>query len=123
MTVTQEVITFLEGVRRRLTPPSAWTQAAYARRVSGISCTGADRAASCWCLLGAIDAERHATATRSLVSQLATSAVTKTVKVRDAGLTLAGWQDAPERTHEDILAAIDATLARLRAPETVGAAS
>lgn len=116
------VAELLTRVRTRLTPDGAWTQHDFASTLDGLSIRVTSPLAVCWCIEGAVGAElgpvpsqddvramegRHGLHVAALV------ALTETLGLRDSGLTLAGWNDAPGRTHADILGVLDLTIARL----------
>lgn len=119
-----DVVDVLTRTRRRLTPPTAWVQDDFARSEYG-PCRVGDPAAECWCLEGAVAVEcAHLPidgADRLSVQRAVLDALIQTVGLRDSGLTLAGWNDAPGRTHDDVLGVLTLTITRLE--QAAGAAA
>lgn len=129
---TPDVIAVLRRVRTRLTPPAAWMQHDFSLTVEGAPCHVSAPTAACWCLEGAISAEiayypgPAATYLGSPdlldIHRGVFVAILETVGLRGSGLTLAGWNDAPGRQHDEVLGVLDLTIARLCGPETGAAA-
>jgi hypothetical protein len=118
-----EAIDVLHRMRARLESPSAWVQGSLARGTDGRSCKALDDRACAWCLIGAIAVELRDTPwgdPRGVAQELA---VTVGLPALTLGLTLAGWNDDPRRTHDEVLDAIDETIARLRTRPALGVAS
>lgn len=111
--VTSEVLALLRRVRGRVTPPDTWTQDQFAATREGASCAVAAPDATCWCLEGAILAELPVGIDTLEVHRAVFDALHQTIGLRNSGLTLAGWNDAQGRTHEDVLCVLDVTIARL----------
>lgn len=81
-----------------------WTQHSFARAPGGTSCTTNAPTASCWCLSGAILVSR-ATEDHTNHSRVADLIA----HVKRAGFScLAQWNDAPERTQAEVIAALEA---------------
>jgi hypothetical protein len=94
-----------------------WTQGASARDRNGKAVHPWSANARSWSLLGAIicgDATRQG---RLPLDQLA-AAVVAVGKTLNTG-SLNGWNDEPNRTRADVLAAFDATLGATDAPESL----
>jgi hypothetical protein len=110
--VETQIVALLRRVRQRLTAPGTWLQGDFAATLEG-HCQVADPHASCWCVEGAILAEVGPTPDLDVHrgAQLALMATIGLVGV--GGLTLAGWNDAPGRTHDEVLGVLDLTLSRL----------
>ncbi len=113
MTVTE----VLEGVLLLLPTPESWLQGQYAgRRYGGTdpewtivaAVTITDGAANCFCLNGAIDR-----VIGSIGSELGKQVRDEICKTLGITKRLSLWNDDPQRTHEDILLAVDGTLGRL----------
>jgi len=96
----------LRGMRELLAEESRWTREYYGRYRDGEGCTnGYDDGACCWCLMGA--AEK--------VSGERDPGRIERVFIKVLGGRTSGdiftWNDAPERTHAEILAALDRAIA------------
>src|SRR4051812_18070843 len=96
-------LAMLQAARERLSRPERWTQGALARSQAGAEVFGYDPAAVCWCVRGALEAvpgslEDYAEAVRRYE---------RAVGAR----CLEDWNDAPERTHTDILSGFAQALA------------
>jgi hypothetical protein len=80
-----------------------WTQGAYKRVVNGVEC---------WCISGAIDKA----APDDKPNELAFAALFHALGDDDLYLSsssnLTGWNDAPGRTKEDVLALIDRAISK-----------
>ena len=91
--------TVLENARALVA--NGWTQGAFARTESGLICDDVmhDRATS-FCILGAIE--------RSAQNWFEDTSARKIMrKATDERITLGCWNDAPERTQAEVLAAFD----------------
>jgi hypothetical protein len=89
----------LLALRAKLATPSRWTQMAGARDKRGGCVDVASNQAVCWCLAGACVNQGTFYEFRLLGFQNISQ--------------LVAWNDAPERTHADVLARIDEALERL----------
>ena len=114
--MTPEVRETLSRARALLAAPERWTQRADAREKTGYPCDARDVAAVSWCLVGAIGASatdepkddvRLSTITVETLYELSSLAFS-TLPDYDG---LAFYNDAPERTHADVLALLDRALA------------
>ena len=98
MTNTQKLAA-IRAIRKLLATPDRWTQGAMARDKRGDVELDISSKAVCWCLVGSI---RYVC--RTFTRRWTTYEFL-------AGLLgfedIAEWQDAPERTHADILALLD----------------
>lgn len=96
----------LIAARAKIEAPERWTHGAYARDAGGREVEPTCPAAVCWCVRGAIDAStRHHSSNRP-ASVLFSQAV--------AGygpLFIPIWNDAPTRTHTEVIAAFDRAIA------------
>ena len=106
----------LVAARALLTPPAAWTRVAFARNEAGNSTISGDPSAVCWCAVGAVNrAARTQFGVCGLQAMTAVDALATALGalVADTSGGVAAYNDAPERTHEEILElfdkAIDAT--------------
>jgi hypothetical protein len=90
----------LKATRELLSDPARWTQGVYAR-VGDEQCDELNPFASCFCLSGAF---WRFGADEIHPARLRLSGV--------LGVTnLIAWNDAPERTHNEVLAALDKAIA------------
>jgi hypothetical protein len=97
----------LEGLlrmRELLATPDRWTQGVLAKDANGapVSCDS-DRA-SCWCFVGA-----------SFGAKIAPLEVAYLAEAMSPYAHWATWNDAPERTHADVLDLIDRAIEIARA--------
>ncbi|MGV3518186.1 DUF6197 family protein [Luteitalea sp.] len=123
--LSTEVLAVLRRVRTRLTLPSAWLQGDFSRTLEGAPCSSSCQSATCWCLEGAIGVEidpQGVFGPDTLTLHRAVyAAVSETVGLHGSGLTLAGWNDAPGRTHDEVLGVLTLTITRLE--QATGAAA
>jgi hypothetical protein len=117
------VLGVLDALSVLLANPAAWRKGGYAGHRLGEPDTSPNGewsviaeadicspAANCWCLLGAIDR-----VIGKQVSQLrhqVRAEIAKTLGLVH-GFELSTWQDAPMRSHDDVLSAIEGTRSRL----------
>jgi hypothetical protein len=100
-----EAIETLRKMRELLSVPERWTKASFARDRQGNSLTNAvDPRAVCWCLVGAgkmcgIDPRPGSPAYEMLL---------RMTPFRQ----LSWWNDAPERTHAEVLDLLDRAIAQ-----------
>lgn len=111
--MSAEIIDVLTRVRKRLEKPEAWGQGAEAAikrdgRLLVITSI-ADPEANCWCWSGALHAELLGSA---YLQGSCRRAILDTVFGEGHG-DLVEFNDDPLRSHADILAALDKTIARL----------
>ena len=107
MTTTRDT---LIAARALIAEPGRWTQGATARRAADNTSTGASSPDSArWCMRGAIQAANRGTWINE------NAAVERLCDVLGDPESLADWNDAPERRHEDVLAAFDKAIAALDA--------
>lgn len=84
-----------------LSDPSRWTKGATARNSIGNIVSSYDPTAVCFCLIGAIFRiypDDYPNAFNERV------AIHKQLEGRLSNHDIVGWNDAPERTHEEVLA-------------------
>lgn len=99
----------LERAAARLAGEGAWTQRAFARRHDGsVAYSSCDPRVCSWCLGGALLKENEATPFD--ISQVA-NAVRAVI-----GADLVGWNDAPERTQEQVVAVLREAATKARSP-------
>jgi len=101
-------------VRARLTPRLAWTQFAYGRDASGRYAIASSDRACAWCLSGAVVAECAKEWRFSATLAHANMEFYDALKT-EIGTGAVDWNDAEDRTHGDVLAALDRTIAALEA--------
>jgi hypothetical protein len=80
-------------VKELLSDPSKWTQGANARDSRGIRVPSADPEATCFCIVGA------------LLKCYGTTSTSKYLKIaaKIQHNDVVSWNDAPERTHAEVL--------------------
>ena len=127
----------LVEARKLIDKPEHWTQSAPARtHCGGMQLPPRSPHATCWCLTGAIDKAAHDRDAEKLIAATAISFLWTTVQAR-RGLRLWScaesdrrwsvhdlqtWNDHQGRKHADVLAILDATIARASAaPEGAAA--
>jgi hypothetical protein len=90
----------LVAARALIEQPKAWTQGEYARDKKGNRVPLTSRQATCWCAMGA-------------TGRAQAGNIPAGVRARDrlraaiGDRSIPGWNDAPERTHAEVLAAFD----------------
>jgi hypothetical protein len=95
-----EAARILRGVAELFATPGTWTQGAWARDSKGERLSRAlDDSATCWCLLGAVKRVRGPG--MSPAEDQAQAALRRTLRM-SKGETLAGWNDAPGRSVDDV---------------------
>lgn len=92
MNTNAEFVTKLKRMRKLLAKPEAWTQGRSARTAGGNDTFARAKDAACWCLLGA-----------ALRVELREA----TFVGPSGSVCMVTWNDAPERTHAEVLACID----------------
>lgn len=107
-------IDILRSARALITEREDWCQGTESIDRNGLECSPFSQDSVCWCATGAIlhivdDLPRSIAAFKALAALLPS----------DSGKTaenvIAHWNDAPERTHAEVLAAFDRTIAKLEA--------
>jgi len=86
-------------IKELLAKPGAWTRYEYARTATGLPCSATSRQAVCWCLRGAVLYCYDTETKRLNVLDKLESAV--------KGGFVVSYNDAPERTHAEILALVE----------------
>jgi hypothetical protein len=100
------VLEILTATRALLSRPERWTQRAYARDGAGQPVCNHEPEACCWCLSGAVARTSRAYSAKYL--SLAYQAIYAAAGVEMGGLI--DWNDAPGRTHADVIAMLDAAI-------------
>lgn len=95
----------LIAARKRLADPSRWMKSRYASYT-------AEGEAICFCLMGAIG---HSTIGRGSDAIEAHDAIIAVLRRRGFHEPISSFNDAPDTTHSDILAVIDAAIANTEA--------
>lgn len=92
----------LIAARAKIEAPERWTQGAYAKDVDGQQADPCGKRAICWCIYGAVmattDGDYH-------------KEHSATVLIGEIVNNIARWNDAPTRTHAEVLAAFDRAIA------------
>jgi hypothetical protein len=102
---------FLRAWRAVLAVPARWTRHALARRAGGSSCAPTDPEAASWCLLGA----RAYISTSTAAKAAGYTAMLEVVFSLPPGFNrVADWNDAPNRTHAEVLDLLDRASARFK---------
>lgn len=100
------VLETLIAAREKIKTPEKWTQGAYARVASGDSTAYRDPAATAYCAFGAICA-----AAPSAWDEGGCVLALRATRARDS---LVRWNDAPGRTHAEVLALFDKAIQEQR---------
>ena len=100
--MTAQLLADLKAVRALLAEPTAWTKGAMSRDPYGFVAYPRASSATCWRALGAV--EKCAPITRDQLRQGLGFATDRSITE---------WNDAPERTHSDVIAVLDTTIARI----------
>ena len=113
--MTDVTLLTLRDVRDRLADPQRWTQHAAAADASGRRVGIHDADAACWCLTAATILDAPAASSGTDARLWLNRAV---VDLHDEYLSLAAFNDAPDRAHAEILAVVDraAELVRSETP-------
>ena len=98
----------LTKARDILTPEGAWIQFYPALDVRGNSRDPEDRRARCWCLVGALERAAYDSSDPEGAMLECAMFALQAALGRDA---LAAWNDAPSRTHEEVLQLLDRAIA------------
>lgn len=113
-----EVIELLKSGRDRIADPKNWTKGYYARDAGGNPIGEDSPEAVCWCAAGAL---------QSCLVIIAAGNIRRNYNIRNHALeflhlsmpsdfdvnlfSIAGFNDAPETTHADVMAAYDRAIA------------
>lgn len=100
-------VDILEHARALIAEPERWTQGALARDGDGEELGDAqDPDAACWCLAGALHHAGYGRATSLLVHRV--------LSTLDKPVDIVTWNDAPERSHAQVLLLLDECIALAR---------
>lgn len=100
---TSETVTVLRKARELIARPGGWTQGASARDARGGVVSIAKDTATCFCTLGSLGAA--AAVTGFLYWSARDAFRLANEEAMEVGIAL--WNDAPERTQADVVAAFD----------------
>ena len=107
-----DIVRVLERARAKIANPDNWTRVFVARNALGSKCPAKSEEACSWCALGAVVAvAKTCEASAAALDLLEVASGADERFKGDIGL----WNDDPETSHSDVLAAFDA--ARLEAIE------
>ena len=112
---TYTTIDTLKAARAVLTSPENWTKGCYARDAAGDACKPYSPNAVKWCAIGACAAVSRQSV-YSCKLEMVTDELIKCMpnKPDEPGQgDIADWQDAPETTHEQMLAMFDCAITNL----------
>lgn len=98
----------LRKARELLTPEGAWIQGTAARAADRQQVEPDGSNAVCWCSMGALSASGDWVRARTLL-----------LRSIGGSRSLVDWNDAPERTHAEVLAAFDRAIVLAEASEGV----
>lgn len=106
MSAAADALVVLRQARALIEKPEHWTQGAFARDALRRQVRSFDAMAVCWCAVGAVgrvhptDDSTHSEALAALLRAV-------------PGCSVAGFNDAPVRTHAEVLALYDRAIACL----------
>ncbi len=106
MTAPASVRDVLVKARELIATPDRWTKGAFARTEAGAIVPPDRPVAACWCAIGALRRVTGDTGYRGAFVELQSA----------ADYDLPHWNDAPERTHDEVLAAFDRAIAAAGEP-------
>lgn len=98
-------LTLARQVRELLAVPERWTRGEFARRADGSPCGSKDPAAQCWCLVGAM--------CRLDDDPIRGMEMLDAIRAATRSDSASVWNDAPGRTHADVLALLDRVVQRM----------
>ena len=107
----QGVLDVLKAARELISVPERWTQGHFARDASGNLVNSSNPAAVCWCVYGATMAAARRVGTTTEGAAEADRALEETFGGDDLDI----WNDAPGRTHAEVLDLFDRTIAWIEA--------
>lgn len=96
----------LIAARKKIERPECWTKGCEARDKDGNETSACDPIATCWCGLGAIWCSADEFISEADYAEMALRAV--------CGMHFPDWQDAPERTHAEVLKVFDIAIENTR---------
>lgn len=100
----------LIAARALIDAPEKWTQGVYARDADGEELGFCDDSSVCFCVEGAIY-----TAINRGHSSAVDTAMAALMSMSPCIQNLAQWNDAPDRTHADVMQRFDRAIAKARA--------
>jgi len=95
----------LRAAREKIERPEAWTKGCGAVTASGAVVFPTSEFAARWCAVGSIDAVTDGDLRANVAARAALRALTMKY------ISTIFWNDAPERTHAEVLAVFDAAIA------------
>ena len=110
----------LRAARERISTPERWTKGVYAIDSDGCAVDTSDRRACAWCALGALAASLPCrdpdilgmrTPLFDEARALLSAGVPRNAGVRSCHWSVSFWNDAPGRTHAEVLATFDRAIA------------
>ena len=99
----------LRAAKARIATPERWTRGTMARDEDGNGVASVSDHACAWCSLGAMEAEAGASTRARVYAIRALNRAIDNKPIDD-------WNDAPGRTHAEVLAAFDRAIAIAEAP-------
>lgn len=90
----------LIAARALIEAPERWTKGEFARNKEGEKCHANSDAASCYCMEGAILSQSGKWPLKARACAILRASLA-------SAITIPVWNDAPERTHAEVLAAFD----------------
>lgn len=109
-------IELLQGARALLTPPQNWTQGYSARKADGTEAVVTTDEAVCWCLSGALEWAYQVQPTKRSDFNDARFHLRREIIASTMHAGIVSFNDAPDRKHHEVLAALDRTIERLQKP-------
>lgn len=95
-----EVQQLLADAKALISAPERWTQGEFARDSHGHRAYWGGELAKCYCSIGAINAVTHENAVLTMNKPYM-------ILGSQVGGSIVVWNDAPERTHAEVMAAFD----------------
>jgi hypothetical protein len=108
--MTKTVLEVLEGALEILRDPKRWTKREYSRDINDRDCSPHSSRAKCFCAIGAImrvSGSRPELSTLWALHIEATNVLRRVTRQYDIGV----WNDAPERTHAEIIQGFEKAIA------------
>jgi len=99
----------LIAARAKIEAPERWTQGAYAKTAKRNKARCDSPKAVCWCVIGAI--AHVADVTPGSVTDQLSGSLNEAIGLGPNSWELVDWNDAPTRTHAEVLAAFDRAIA------------
>ena len=110
MNMSPETIDLLKSMRALLSDEKAWTKGTYVKDSVGMRVSWHSPWATCWCLEGAMYKfldERNTTGHAILSVDAPTRRIWNDIVHAFPNKDLVHWNDAPERTHAEVMQALD----------------